>query len=331
MSRRDKFGRVTKMAKKHLVVMIPCFNEEKTITTVIKGIPRDIDGIRKIDVLVVDDGSTDKSAKAAKKAKAKVFRHSKNEGLGFTFKDGIRQALLMGADFIVNIDGDLQFNPRDIPKIVAPLVKGEADMVTASRFAEGLAKNVPSVKRFGNRAFTWLISKLTRQHFTDTQCGFRGYSWEAAVRMNLFGKFTYTQEVFLDLVNKGMKIVEVPIKVRYYKGRKSVISRSLSNYAIQTLTIILTTFRDFRPLLFFGLPGIFIFSVGFLLGLGSLGYWLILQRTTPVRMYLFTGIFLITFGFLMIILALIADMFKKIRMTQEELLYKMKRNLYEKK
>ena len=318
------------MLKRRLIVTIPCFNEEKTLVKVIETIPKKIKGITSIKVLVVDDGSTDNSAALAKKAGAEVFSHTKNEGLGPTFTEGIRQALNNGADIICNIDADMQFNPKDIPKIIAPLVKHTADMTTATRFSNGLSKNVPRVKRLGNYIFTWMVSTLSRKNFTDTQCGFRAYSREAALRLNLFGKFTYTQEVFLDLLNKGMKITEVPIKVRYYKERKAKISKSLPKYALQSLTIILTTFRDFRPLLFFGLPGIFIFTNGFLLSLGSLVYWVIMQRTSPIRMYLFTGIFLLTFGFLMIMLALIADMFKRIRMTQEEILYKMKKNLYRK-
>ena len=310
--------------------MIPCYNEEKTISKVIKQIPKKIPGINKIETLVVNDGSLDKSASVARKAGAKVVSHRKNKGLGIAFKTGIDGALKMNADIITNIDADLQFNPKDIPLLVKPIVHAEADMVTATRFKDSsfIPKNIPTAKLWGNKQFTKLVSLLTGKDFTDTQCGFRAYSREAAMRLNLFGKFTYTQEVFLDLVNKGMSIKEIPVKVEYHRKpfRTSKISGDLFKYGMNALVIILRTFRDYRPLVFFGIPGIVITTPGLLLSIGSLIYWLILKHTSPVRMYLFTGIVLILFGFLLIILALIADMFKRLRQNQEEIIYRMKAN-----
>lgn len=309
-----------------LVVLIPCFNEAKTIGQVIERIPKKIPGINTIEVLVVDDGSTDGSAKIAKKFKAEIVAHRKNEGLGVAFRTGIETALKLKADIIVNIDGDLQFDPQDIPQLVRPIIDGQADMVTATRFSDPamVPENMSKAKKIGNLGFTKLISFLTGQKFTDTQCGFRAYSREAALRLTLFGKFTYTQEVFLDLINKGMKIVEVPIKVKYFKERKSAISGSLAKYGLRALVIIIRAFRDYKPLVFFGSFGLTIFGMGFLLSLFSLIYWIILHQTSPIRMYLFTGVFLLTFGFLMIMLGLIADMFKRLKQTQEAILYKIK-------
>ncbi len=313
-----------------LVVMIPCLNEEKTIQKVINLIPpaKNIKGIDEVIPLVIDDGSTDDTAKLAKKAGAKVVSHKKNEGLGIAFQTGIDKALEMDADIVCNIDADLQFNPKDIPLLVEPIVNNGADMVTATRFKEQemIPKNISPAKLWGNKKFTLLVNKLTGENFTDTQCGFRAYSREAAMRLNLFGRFTYTQEVFLDLINKGMKIKEIPVEVKYHEKpfRRSKISGDLFNYGMRALAIILRTFRDYKPLVFFGIPGITISAPGLLLAIGSLVYWLVLGRTTPVRMYLFTGIVLILFGLLLIILALIADMFKRLRQNQEEIIYKMK-------
>lgn len=316
---------------KKLVVMIPCYNEEKTLAQVVKKIPRKIPGISKVEILVIDDGSTDKTANVAKKIKVNLVSHHKNEGLGIAFKTGIEKALASGADIIINIDADMQFNPLDIPKVVKPIIKGEADMVTATRFKEEklIPKNMPRMKKIGNKGFTTLINLLTGENFTDTQCGFRAYTKETALRLNTFGKFTYTQEVFLDLVNKGMKIVEIPVKVRYYQERKAKISGSLFKYGLKALTIIIQAFRDYRPLVFFGIPGAIISSFGLVLSAASLFYWLILHRTQPVRMYLITGVFLLTFGFLLIILALIADMLKRLRRNQEELLYRIRKKNFE--
>ncbi|MBP8591199.1 glycosyltransferase family 2 protein [Candidatus Shapirobacteria bacterium] len=317
-----------------LVILIPAFNEEKNLGKVLKKIPRKIKGIDQIDVLVVNDGSTDQTAAIARQNGAKVISHQKNRGLGAAFKTGIDEALKMGADIIVNIDADGQFNPQDIPLLIAPILSGQAQMATATRFKEKslIPANIPPAKLWGNRQFTRLINFLTKQNFTDTQCGFRAYSREAALRLNLFGQFTYTQEVFIDLLEKGMTITEVPLKVTYFKNsqRKSAISGSLLKYGFRALEIVLRTFRDYRPLLFFGIPGMAICLPGFILAFGSLIYWLILKKTSPVRMYLFTGIVLILFGFLLIFLALVADMFKRMRKNQEEILYQMKKKELEK-
>jgi glycosyltransferase involved in cell wall biosynthesis len=314
-----------------LVVLIPSYNEEKTIQKVIKLIPDsdEIEGVDEVVPLVIDDGSDDNTPKLAKKAGAKIISHSRNKGLGISFQTGIDHALKIKADIICNIDADLQFNPKDIPLLVEPIVNNEADMVTASRFKEKdkIPASISTAKLWGNNKFTKLVNLLTKKNFTDTQCGFRSYSKEAAMRLNLFGKFTYTQESFIDLINKGMTIKEVPVKVKYHKNpfRKSTISDDLLNYGIRALTIILRTFRDYQPLVFFGIPGIIISIPGFLLSLGSLIYWLILGKTSPIRMYLFTGIVLILFGFLLTILALIADMLKRIRKNQEEIIFQLKK------
>lgn len=313
-----------------LIIIIPAFNEEKTIAQVIQEIPRNIEGIDELRVLVIDDGSTDNTAKEAENAGALVVSHTKNEGLGIAFSTGIKEALKQGVDIIVNIDADGQFDSKDIPKLVKPILEKKAEMVAGSRFEnKDSIVAIPRFKRWGNRAFTSLINILTRQHFTDTQSGFRSYSREAILRLNLFGRFTYTQEVFLDLVNKGLKIEQMPIKVRYYKERQAKISSSLLGYFLRTIVIILRTFRDYKPLVFFGIPGVTVFGAGIMFWLYSFIYWLIHYQTTPVRMYFFIGLGLLIFGFLLIILALIADMLKRIRQNQEEILYKLKKKEYE--
>lgn len=311
-----------------LVVMIPSYNEEKTLPLVIKAIPKRIPGISQIKILVINDGSTDDTEKVTRKLKVYIVSHTQNQGLGVAFRNGLSKALDLGADVIVNIDADMQFNPKDIPFLVKPILEKKADMVTASRFynKKVIPKNIPLAKIIGNKGFTKMVSLLTKKKFTDTQCGFRAYSKEAALNLNVFNQFTYTQEVFIALVNKGMKIVEIPIKVKYFKDRKAKISASLTHYGIQALMIVLRTFRDYQPLTFFGLPGLIIFALGFLMAGFSLIYWAATKTTTPVRMYFWVGSFLLIFGFLIVLLALIADMFKRIRRNQEEILYKLKTN-----
>jgi len=319
-----------KNQEKKLIVMIPAFNEELSLPWVISAIPKKIEGFDKIETIVINDGSTDKTAKIAKKSGAHVISHDSNKGLGAAFQTGINTALAKGADVIINIDGDMQFNPTDIPKLMTPIIAGQADMVTATRFKnkDDVSKNMPRAKKIGNFFFTNLVNTLTGQKFTDSQCGFRAYSREAAIRLNLFGSFTYTQEVFFDLINKGLRIKEIPIKVKYYKHRNSHISSSLLNYGLNALVIVLRTFRDWRPLLFFGIPGLAVFGTGILFSLYFSIYWLMHHQTTPVKTYGSIGISCLILGFLLIILALIADMFKRMRRNQEEIIYQLRRENY---
>jgi len=310
-----------------LFVQIPAFNEEKAIAKVIQRIPRKIKGISKVKVLVSDDKSTDKTIEVSKKAGADYIVSTKlNSGLGKNFKRAIDACLKLGADIIVNIDADGQFNPEDIPQLIKSVQDKEADMVTCSRFLNPkLTKNMPFLKKWGNRRFTKLISKITGQKFTDTQCGFRAYSREACLRMHIFGKFTYTQEVFIDLVEKEMRIKEIPLEVHYFKERKSHISGKLASYGFKSLSIIGKATRDTKPLTFFGMPGLIIFLLGVIGGLYSFGYWLTHLMTTPVQTLLNISIFATVFGVLLMVLALIADMMKRINSTQEEILYSLRK------
>jgi glycosyltransferase involved in cell wall biosynthesis len=316
------------MVNKKLVVMIPAFDEAEKIGGVIKRIPRKISGISNVEVLVMDDHSEDKTAEVSKKAGAdKIFRHKQNVGLGRNFKKGVEVALKLGADIIVNIDADGQFNPEDIPKLIKQIQDGDADMVTCSRFLNPkLVKNMPWIKKWGNRRFTNLVSKITGEKFTDTQCGFRAYSREACLRMNINGKFTYTQEVFIDLVEKGMRIKEIPLEVKYFKERKSHISGKLRNYGFKSLSIIAKTTRDTKPLTFFGMPALVIFLIG-VFGAGySFFYWLMNWMTSPVETLFSVSVFFIIFGLSLGILALIADMMKTLKTNQDEILYRLKKS-----
>ncbi|MCX8094240.1 MAG: glycosyltransferase family 2 protein [Candidatus Goldbacteria bacterium] len=315
-----------------LVINIPCYNEEKTLPLVLKDIPKKIKGISKIEVQIVDDGSTDKTVEVAKKYGVKrIIRHKQNMGLGVAFRTGIHNALKNGADIIVNIDGDGQFNSRDIPKLIQPILNQECDVTTVSRFLkESKVNNMPFLKKIGNFLFTTLINCLTGEKFTDTQCGFRAYSRDAAMHLNLKGDFTYTQEAFLNLLEDGMHIKEVASEINYYKNRKSFISGNLINYGLNALNIIIKTIRDLRPLKFFGIPGIFILSLGGLGGLYCLIYYLTHFMTSKIRQLFNVSVFFMIFGISLIILALLADMLRRINRTQDEILYRLKLNEYKK-
>lgn len=305
-----------------LVVMIPAYNEEKTVGSVVREIPDQISGVESTEILVVNDGSTDETVRAAKRAGAhKILSHKTNLGLGVSFRDGINCALDMGADLIVNIDADGQFNPKDILPLVEPILKGEADFVTATRFLKkDVHLRMPWIKKIGNSVFTRIVSRLTNQELTDTQCGFRAYSKEAALRLNIFGDFTYTQEVFLDLINKGLRVKEIPVRVKERKGQSKVVKHWYT-YGLNALIIIIRTFRDYKPLTFFGTIGLVTLLPGVAIGLFMVFHWFIYRRTSPYTSLLYVVVTLVVLGILFIVLALIADMVGRQRKIEEELLY----------
>jgi glycosyltransferase involved in cell wall biosynthesis len=316
-----------------LIIIIPAYNEEKLIGNVIKNINLIKKNVLKqffneIIVLVINDGSTDSTIEIAKKFGAdEIISHKKNEGLGYAFKTGIENALSIGADVIVTIDADGQFKSEDIPKLITPILNEEADMVTCTRFVNKPPK-MTWFKKFGNKRFTNLMNRLTKGNFTDTQCGFRAYSREAALRLTLFGRFTYTQEVFLDLVKKGMKIVEIPCKVEGKRKGESRLIKSVPSYGFQSLMIILRAYRDIQPLKFFGGIGAVMFIPGIIIAF-ILAIRLILYHiVTPYMSLVWVSLALIIVGSMLFVLALVADMYVRQRELQEEILYRLKKEKY---
>lgn len=307
----------------HLAIIIPCLNEEKTIATVIDAIPKKIKGIASKDIIVVDDGSTDATPAIAKEKGAHVVSHATNQGVGKAFQTGLSAALDHGADIIVNMDGDGQFNPKDIPTLIAPILAKEADFATASRFMKKeFVPTMPGIKKWGNRRIAGLVSFLVGKKFYDVSCGFRAYSQEAALQMNLFGKFTYTQETFLDLAFKDIKMVEVPLQIRGVREfGKSRVASNLWRYAVNSSKIIFRTFRDYKPMRFFG--G---FALSFFLAAAALLAFFIRHRVTtgsfsPHLWAGFTGAGLGMVGLFLFITGLLADMLDRLRKNQEKLLY----------
>jgi len=308
-----------------IVVMIPAYNEESFIGEVIKKIHKNIPENAKI--LVINDGSRDNTLEVAKSAGAdKIISHKENKGLGVAFKTGIENALKMDADIIVGIDADGQFNSEDISRLIQPIIDKKADMVTCSRFLyKKHILKMPWIKKFGNKLFTNLINIITKKRYTDTQCGFRAYSKKAASSMTLFGEYTYTQEVFIDLISKGFKIIEVPCEVRGQRVGKSKLIKNVFSYGIRVFLIILRSMRDYRPLSFFGIPGAITFYIGFLINSSLFIRRLIEHKIYPYMPLVYVATILMIFGVLVIILAFLADMMGRQRRLQEEILYRLKK------
>ncbi len=314
-----------------LFIVIPAYNEESTILSVINKIPRFIKNISEIKVVVVNDGSTDKTADLVKKSKAVLLNQKENQGVGSAFARGLDYALERGADIMVNIDADNQFDPAEIPLIIKPIIKNQADFVVGNRFFNGRPKNMPVIKYYGNKLMNFIISSLSGKKFQDVSCGFRAYNREAMLNLNLFGKFTYTQETFLDLSFKGLSVKQIPISVKYFKDRKSRVAGNLFAYTYKTMNIIIRSVLYYKPLKFFAYPGIFLilfgsFFVGFLLchkiSVGSF---------SPYKAYGFIGASLMTFGLVLLFTGLVADIMDKIRGTQEKILYNIKKNNFKQK
>jgi len=242
-----------------LVVLIPAFNEEDNIQNVIQNIPRKILGIDEVKVLVVNDGSTDRTIDMATNGDAdRIVSHKINSGVGAAFMTGIRNVIVMNADIVVAVDGDSQFDSQQIHELIAPILNNQADVVIGSRFQRGKPKNIPRIKYFGNKFFTKIVSSLVQQKFTDTQTGFRAYSKNALLNISVVNDFTYTQEVLIDLKFKDIQIVEVPVSVNYDDKRKSRVVKNIFNYSSRVLAILARTLVFHRPLFSFSiLAGIF--------------------------------------------------------------------------
>ncbi|MDB5326867.1 MAG: family 2 glycosyl transferase [Phycisphaerales bacterium] len=333
-----------------LIVTIPALNEEKTIGDVIRGIPRDIQGIDEVEVIVCNDGSTDKTAELAEEAGAIVLNITGRPGLGRVFRTGMDRAMRRGADVVVNIDGDGQFNSGDIAKLIQPIINDEADFVTCSRFKDpSLHPTMPGVKFWGNKVVTNIINWVCGgSDFSDVSCGFRAFNREAIYRMTLFGRYTYTQECFIDLFSKGCRIVEVPLKVRGVREHgKSRVASSIVKYATNSLPIILRAMRDIQPLKFFGGIAGILFALGTLVGGFTFFWWVFnteivhrladgtadrwVHKTAPFTSLITVSGVLFVLSFLIGAVALLADMMGRHRKISEEMLYLARRRIYSSK
>jgi len=312
-----------------LIVNLPAFNEEEKIASTIKRVPRTIEGIDEVFVQVIDDGSKDNTFRVAKEAGAEfVYSNGVNRGIGKTFRHAVERALENGADIMVNIDADGQFDPEDIKKLIQPLLKYEADMVSADRFDHLAAKNIPFLKDLLNRLAAKVIGSFMNVNIKDLTCGFRAYNKETLLRLNLPGDFTYTQEVIIDALGKNLKIVWLPVMVTYFEGRKSRVVKTIWSYVNNSFRIIIRAIRDVRPMKFFGIPGLFLMTLGIVLFLVFLFFYFQDLKISPYRNYLWfaSGFFFI--GLQFFVFALIADMIRSSRRLTEDLMYQIKKDKY---
>lgn len=310
-----------------LCVIMPALNEAATIQEVVKRVPREIPGIDVVQVVVIDDGSTDATVSEAEAAGASVISHARNKGVGAAFQTGINYALDSGATYVINMDSDGQFAPEDIPLLLEPLLAGRVDWVSASRFKDrDLVPEMDRVRYYGNQAMSFLISSLTGVRFHDVSCGFRAYSRDVLYQLNLFGKFTYTQESFLDLSFKGMRVEEVPVPVQGTRSHgKSRVAGNIPRYAYNTSKIIFRTFRDYYPMRVFGTAGGIALAMSAILFVFLLVHYLKSGTFSPHKWAGFAGAFLGSLGIVLVITGLLADMFVRLRINQDRILFMLKK------
>ncbi len=291
-----------------IVVTIPAYNEEKTIGKVIEDIMRVMHSNKyNFEIIVVDDGSKDKTAEIAKNSGAKVYSHPKNYGLAEAFRTEIEKCLEHKADIIVHTDADGQYLASDIPKLINEIKNGN-ELVLGSRF-KGKIESMSFINRLGNIAFSKVVSQVSGIKISDAQTGFRAFTREVAEKIKISSVHTYTQEQIIRAVRQKFRIMEIPVYFARRDGRSRLISNPFG-YAAKAWITIFRIYRDYEPLKFFGYIGGILFAIGFILGLFVLYTFFTegivggIPRVVLSASFMLAGIQVILFGFL-------ADMLKK--------------------
>lgn len=307
-----------------LVITIPAYNEENTIGKVIEEIPLAIPGIHNIMILVINDGSTDRTTEVAAQAGAdRIISHKINMGLAQTFRDGLNAALEMDADIIVNTDADFQYNGLEIPKLIAPILEGKADIVLGDRQIEDI-DHMPKRNFWGNKLATTITRLATGLPILDAQTGFRAFSREAALRMNLTGDYTYTQETLIQAANKKLFIEQIPVEFRKRDGKSRLIS-SIFRYAQLAGITIFRSFSAYHPFVIFSTIGFGCIILGLIIGFRVIIHFLTTGMVTPYLPSALLTTVLILVGCLAILFGLIGDMIRVQRLLEEEILYRLKK------
>lgn len=306
-----------------LIVQIPCLNEEKTLPITVRDIPRKIEGIDKVEILIIDDGSTDRTVEVAKEIGVDhIVRFRNRKGLARAFMSGIDASLKLGADIIVNTDGDNQYKGEDIPKLIKPILDGKADFVMGERNIDSNPDFSPIKKRL-QRLGSWVVRQFSETDIPDTTSGFRAYSREAALNINVVSPYTYTLETIIQAGKKHMAITSVPIGTNR-KLRESRLFSSIFQYIERSITTIIRMYTMYQPLRVFFYVGTTIFSIGFLIGLRFLYFYLTGSGAGHVQSLILSAVLLIL-GFQLFMMGLIGDIISSNRRLIEDILYRVKK------
>ncbi len=306
-----------------LIIQIPCYNEEKTIASVISDVPESITGIDDIEILVINDGSTDRTAEESEKSGAVVVSHLCNMGLAASFKTGLKAALSMGADIIVNTDGDNQYCSADIERLVRPIIDNQADMVIGARDIKN-HKEFSLSKKILQSLGSFIVKLISGADVLDAPSGFRAFSRECATRINIFDNFSYTMETIIQSSAKGFRIKSVPVRVNP-AARKSRLFKNTFQYIFRSGCTILRMFAIYRPFRFFTLLALlFLFAGGCLL-VRYMYFFLNGGGAGHIQSLLLASILVIG-GFLLQVIAIFADLISINRKLLEDIQAKINKN-----
>lgn len=311
-----------------LVVQVPCLNEEATLPLVLQSIPEKIPGIDEIIVLIIDDGSNDKTIEVAKRHGVKHFvRHTGNQGLGRSFHDGVLKALELGADILVNTDGDNQYPQNRIGDLVQPIIDGQADIVIADRQTHTISHFSP-LKKLLQRFGSHVVNKAAGTTLPDAASGFRAYSRESLMRLNTITRFSYCTETIIQAGYKRMKIASIPVETNP-KLRESRLFNSTWEHIVKSGVTIVRAYIMYKPYIIFGTLGTFLFLVG-LIPFARFTYFSIQDGSTRGHIQsLLVGSLLMIAAFLCMVLNIIADLIRINRVLIEDNLEQTKRHRFD--
>jgi glycosyltransferase involved in cell wall biosynthesis len=300
-----------------VIIQIPCYNEEAFLPDTLRELPRELPGIDSVEWLVVDDGSTDRTAEVAREYGADhVVQHPQNLGLARAFTTGLSACIARGADIIVNTDADNQYYAADIAKLIEPIRRGRADLVVGARPIHDIA-HFSQIKKFLERLGSWTVRKASLTQVADAPSGFRAISREAAMQLNVFSDYTYTLETIIQAGRKGLTVVSVPVRVNDIT-RPSRLIKSLPGYIGRSAATIPRILMIYRPLYTFLFLGSVPFLVGFFIGLRFVVYYAIGQGGGKIQSLILAAL-LMGLGFILLVFALLADLIGVNRQLLEKL------------
>ena len=306
-----------------LIIQIPCYNEAGTLAITLGDLPRKVDGFDTVEWLIIDDGSTDDTAAVAKAHGVDhIVSFSKNQGLARGFMAGLDACLNLGADVIVNTDADNQYDARDIPVLVRPILDNRADLVIGARPISEI-QHFHLVKKLLQRLGSWIVRLASQTSIPDAPSGFRALSREAALRLNVFNDYTYTLETIIQAGQKNMAIVSVPVRVND-DLRPSRLVKSIARYVQRSVVTIIRIFVVYRPFRFFMVSGLLVVLAGFVIGLRFLYYYLQDGGAGHIQSLILASI-LLGIGFQTMLVAFLADLLAVNRRLMEDVQFRLRK------
>ena len=306
-----------------LIIQIPCLNESATLPETLNDLPKNIPGIDIIEILVIDDGSTDNTASVAREHGVHhVIRFKRNRGLAAAFAAGLDACLKHGADFIVNTDADNQYSGADVAKLLEPLVGGHADVTIGDRNISSL-KHLPIIRRILQRLGSWVVRQVSSTNVPDSTSGFRAYTREAALSMTLVSEFSYTLESIIQAGKKRLAIAHVLIDTNP-KTRESRLFKSVASYVKKSAATIIRVYAMYEPLKIFTYIGIVFFGAGFAISLRFLYFYLNNAGQGHLQSLILSAVLMIV-GFQVLLIGLVADVISGNRKLIEDLVYRVRK------